>query len=59
MHSLHLVVNSTLRLTILFMTQEGEATEEMEEDNKSILWALLKQVMLPMKHPYPLCIYTI
>lgn len=24
--------------------EEGEATEEMEEDNKSILWALLKQV---------------
>ncbi|KAK3704129.1 hypothetical protein QZH41_019029, partial [Actinostola sp. cb2023] len=27
-----------------YLGQEGEATEEIEEDNKSILWALLKQV---------------
>ncbi|XP_020914540.1 oxysterol-binding protein-related protein 8 isoform X2 [Exaiptasia diaphana] len=27
-----------------YLGQEGEATEEIEDDNKSILWALLKQV---------------
>eukprot|EP00794_Sanderia_malayensis_P018145 gene18145-19955_t len=31
-------------LTTEYLGEEGEATEEMEEDNKSILWALLKQV---------------
>ncbi|XP_065070860.1 oxysterol-binding protein-related protein 8-like isoform X1 [Rhopilema esculentum] len=30
--------------TIEYLGEEGEAVEEMEEDNKSILWALLKQV---------------